>query len=202
MSQMIYYIRHGTATHNVDSSGEKCYVFEKHTDSKLTKKGENEAKELGKIWKKKNTVDLVIVSPLTRAITTCLHIFGDCDKKIICLETIRETTCGVHTPNKRKTRTELQKLYPSIDFSRLVSDKDTWWKPNEFEKEEFLNKRLNEFKEFVEKRKEKTIAVVAHNSVLSQLFFGKVFHERISHCHPYFIDKDSKKPEKVYLTDY
>ena len=88
----IWCIRHGTALHNVLFSkiGSKAYTLPKYRDTPLVEKGNFESLELGKTWNKKEEMDIIFVSPLTRTIQTATNIFKDTNIKMIANDNIME----------------------------------------------------------------------------------------------------------------
>ena len=120
MQKNIYFIRHGTAIHNnlYKDIGYKAYS--KFRDTSLTYEGFIEADKLSKKWADIHKIDLVLVSPLTRTIQTCLTIFSEnknyCNK-IIALDCLLEYKQGGNEIcNYRLPKSILKKIYPNINF--------------------------------------------------------------------------------------
>eukprot|EP00051_Salpingoeca_urceolata_P018369 m.257259 g.257259 ORF g.257259 m.257259 type:complete len:538 (-) comp19180_c3_seq7:33-1646(-) len=68
-------VRHGEADHNAHALGSAVGAVSCR-DSELTHKGERQALELGRVLRERAaTFDLVVVSPLVRALTTCAYLF-------------------------------------------------------------------------------------------------------------------------------
>lgn len=178
----IYFIRHGEATHNVDFKlrGDKAYFDEKHIDSILTDKGINDAIYFKNNFININEIDLVLVSPLTRTIMTALNIFDN--KKIICIEDLREYPMGIHPVNKRKKKSKLKSIYKNINFSEINED-DIYFNDGNKESINNLKKRINNFKDYIKNRDEKNIAVVSHCSFISYFLYSNF--KKIYHCQPY-----------------
>ena len=188
MTKKIYCIRHGQATHNIDYKirGEIAYHDPIHSDSVLIKQGELEAKNLNSDILKID-FDTIIVSPLTRTIQTCLLATKNVKKKRIALECVREFPCRVHTPNKRKDISILDKKYETIDFSEIKDDIDPLWNDINKETKKELDQRIKCFKNWIKKRPEETFLLFSHASFIAR-FLGKSNSERIKHCHPYLIE--------------
>ena len=55
--------------------GTKAYTLPKYRDTPLVGKGNFESLGLGKTWGKKEDIDIIFVSPLTRTIQTAANIF-------------------------------------------------------------------------------------------------------------------------------
>ncbi len=186
----IYCIRHGIARHNIlyPMIKEQAYRGEENIDTKLTEKGKKQAEKLKEMWHERNEIELVITSPLSRTLETASILFKDTKVPILAQELLREYPLGLDTPNKRKPLTKLIKTYPEIDFSYILSNKDTLWKEHETELPENLKKRVQQTKEWLFLRPEKTIALVGHSTFLHQFLFNTFDNNEINelqHCHPY-----------------
>ena len=55
-----------------------------------------------------------------------------------------EFPLGLHTCNKRSNLEELKILYPTIDFSNIIENKDVLWKSDREETIGELNLRIGE----------------------------------------------------------
>lgn len=187
--QYIWCIRHGTALHNVlyDKIGVEAYNSPKYTDTHLVNKGQDESINLGLSWNEKSNIDIVFVSPLTRTIQTANNIFKDVNVKMIAIDDILEYPQGIEYCNKRKKKSELEKLYPKIDFS-LIPEDSTYWKDDETLDE--LKKRSDKFKYFLKNREEKNICIVSHSTFLKEFLLGNVgnIEEELKHCFPYLFN--------------
>ena len=186
----IYCIRHGIARHNIlyPLIQDKAYQGEENIDTKLTEVGKKQAEKLKEIWHEHNEIELVITSPLSRTLETASILFKDTKVPILAQEQLREYPLGVDTPNKRASRTKLIKTYPEVDFSLILSDQDTLWRENETELPENLKKRVQQTKEWLFLRPEKTIALVGHSTFLHELLYNKFDDSEtneLQHCHPY-----------------
>ena len=62
---------------------------------------------------------------------------------------MKEYPQGLQTINKRGLKTELEVLFPIIDFSYLKSERDFMWNPERVETIDELNSRINGFKKFI-----------------------------------------------------
>lgn len=194
MDKTLYLIRHGYSLHNqlFDEIGPEVFEDERVYDSPLIFGGQMQSIELGNTWIKKYDIDLVLVSPLSRTLETCMNIFGDMDVDIICLENLREYPIGQHTCNQRKSIDFLSNKYPKIKFN-IQENEDTLWTPNNRESIEELNERINDIKGFIQKRDEKNIAIIGHASFIGQLKDNKINYrehgdEELKHCHPYIMN--------------
>ena len=191
----LFAIRHGEATHNVlfKEVGMSTFFDENYYDTELTDKGFNQAQELGNKWTDKNKMDLVIVSPLSRTLQTAVNIFKNTNVKIIALDYLKEYPQGLHTCNRRKNKSDLINLFPTIDFTNLDSNEDLMWSNTESETIDELLQRMNKMYDFIEKTDYKNIALVGHNSFISMVKDQKLNRnedglDELKHCHPYKID--------------
>jgi len=193
MSKLIYFIRHGYALHNdlFWSIGRDAY--KNYYDTPLLDKGYLQAnlckKKYVKPWDGKlKNIDIVLVSPLSRTISTALTIFGDTSHystKFIALDCLMEYPQGGDEMCNRRKKIELLKdNYPTIDFSELKEDNH--WNENKESIEE-LEKRIQTMVDYIEKLDAKKIAVVSHSSFLGQYLFKKIGDENneLEHCYPF-----------------
>lgn len=188
----LYCIRHGEALHNVlyEQFGSKIFVTDKCIDTKLTDKGNNQSIELGNNWLEKKTIDLVIVSPLTRTLETANNIFKDTNIPIIALDCLKEYPQGLHTCNKRINKKNLQNTFQNINFDLLDSEEDEMWSSFKMETIDELLNRINKMYDFIERKNIKQVALVGHNSFISMLKDEKFNlkdnnDEELRHCFPY-----------------
>ena len=79
MSKNLYLIRHGHSLHNelFNKIGVEAFRSALTIDSPLTNEGHLQSIELGNTWQKKNEIELILISPLTRTLETAMNIFGD-----------------------------------------------------------------------------------------------------------------------------
>jgi broad specificity phosphatase PhoE len=194
MNKLIYCIRHGEAIHNINfhKYGVSAFYGKENIDTELTYNGHEDSIVFGTNWKDKHSIELVLVSPLTRALDTCMNIFGDTDIPIVCLEDVREYPCGTHTCNQRKSIQELKRKYPKVRFNLFTSNEDILWNGSRNETVDELKERIRSFQSYVMKRPETTIALVGHSGFISQMLFNRFFYlengdHELKHCYPYTI---------------
>lgn len=192
MSKTIYCIRHGLALHNelYKIHGSKIFYNLDYVDTPLLPKGKFQAYQLNKSWDKINDIELVIVSPLKRALETAIRIFNGLNVPIVALDICREYPLGLQTCNKRSNKEELELLYPIVNFDDLLSNQDDLWNPNEEETIESLNTRITFFKEYIKSRSEKNIAFVNHSSFIGKMMDNQIRYLdngdiEMKHCYPY-----------------
>jgi broad specificity phosphatase PhoE len=183
-----YFVRHAQGIHNEAESTFGTLHWEtvqakseQYFDAKLTEFGRNQTKllfdSITKMQQSTPTLkfDLLIVSPLSRAIETAQiafqHLFDNPKFSIYSHEMIRETI-GRHYCDKRRSITELKQLYPRINFSEpgaFNSDSDVLWNTNERETSKQIQLRAIKFLNWCFDRfpDEKHIIVMAHSGIIS-----------------------------------
>jgi broad specificity phosphatase PhoE len=190
----IYFIRHGESTSNAACKlGEtKVHSNEKYTDAQLTELGIQQAVEVQRESSYKLQVDVVVCSPLRRAIETAIHVFPG---RIIHLEARARELNWSHiecTPKKRASPWDksslantiklISKRFPraiiNIDegsILRLDSRQEKYWQPDsegsmpEKIRLDMSAEAVNSLLPTIFLRKEKVIAVVAHWGVLKHI---------------------------------
>ena len=201
--KILQLIRHGYSLHNelYTKIGVQAFRIPLSYDAPLTNHGHVESIELGYNWDKKHDIELVLVSPLTRTLETCMNIFGDTDIPIECHEFLREYPIGEDTCNKRSSLTEIKSKYPKIDFHLSIDD-DILWRENYRETIPELEDRIQVMINYIQSRKEKSIAIVGHSSFLGQFKDNHIGYmengdEELKHCYPYefILTSDYKRSE-------
>ena len=176
MPTRTFLIRHGQSTFNelFDATG----IDPLHYDARLTSKGRNQvvatkeaAQRLG--------VDLVIVSPLTRAIETCLGLFDPEQTRIIVSSLHRERL--EHSCDIGRHPNALSVEFPMLDFSNLD---ECWWhngtkdiRSVSVEPDDVVSSRIAEFSTWLERRPEQRVAVVGHGT-----FFHRLTGRHFDNC--------------------
>ena len=139
----IHFVRHGQGTHNLlaaqkggcsctNGDPTKCpYKDEAVADAYLTPLGREQAAKNQSFTKTLSNIQVIYVSPLSRAIETAQIAFKDClerDQKVpfIANENLREQI-GSHCCDRRRSMNIIQREYPEIDFSQLTSNDDVLW---------------------------------------------------------------------------
>ena len=201
MSKSLYLIRHGHSLHNelFHKIGVQAFRIPLTIDSPLTNEGHLQSIELGQSWQNKKEIELVLVSPLTRTLETCMNIFGDTEIPIISQEFLREYPIGEDTCNKRSSLSLLKNRFPKIEF-QLDVDQDTLWTEDHRENMIELEQRLEKMITYLQKRPEKNIAIVGHSSFFGQFKDNHIGYiengdEELKHCYPYefILDQDYRR---------
>lgn len=174
----LHLVRHAQAQHNaacIAAGGDRSiYLSEALVDARLTDLGRTQADALrDALVAAAVEVDVVLVSPLSRCCETARIAFS-AGSRFVATETCRERS-GQHPCDRRRTRTELEKDFPEVDFSALATDEDASWTA-ERESEAALVARAEAFCAELAARPEDRIAVVAHNDFLQALLLRSRLH--------------------------
>jgi len=198
MSKILHLIRHGHSLHNelFHKIGVEAFRIPLTIDSPLTQEGHLQSIELGHTWQNKNDIELVLVSPLTRTLETCMNIFGDTDIPIESHEFLREYPIGEDTCNKRSSLNIIKKKYTKVKFN-LDDDQDLLWTSEYRESLDELEIRLQIMIDYLKSRKETNIAIIGHSSFFGQFKDNHIGYlengdKELKHCWPYefILDKD------------
>lgn len=191
-SKIIHFQRHGQGYHNLigemyrSMSGQPINLDDKDpvtnpflrkemTDSPLTEQGRTECTSKRRQAAMLNP-QVVIVSPLHRAIQTAMLSFADHYNNVedednngitwIAHEGVREQL-GLLMCNKRRPLEQIQQEFPHIDYSLMESNDDTLWDPQQRELPRDETDRIYNFlTEFLMDRPEDELAVVGHSAWL------------------------------------
>ena len=200
-SKLIFFIRHGGAFHNVlyKKIGMNALLSSDVIDSPLTDAGYNQAHICRSSFK--DDVDLVLVSPLRRALETADIIFKN-KAPIICQEFLREYPIGKQTCNKRYDIAKMIDMFPEINFSDIKTNRDIFWTHTP-ETIEAFDKRIFLSKEYIYKRPEVKIAIVGHRSYIGKFKDNKIHNidngeHEIKHGYPYPYYLSPHKKGKQY----
>lgn len=183
----VHFIRHGEGFHNVaqkewradpswdghsepyttDNDPEGRYI-----DPCLTPKGESEAKQLQPRCAAAPTPEILVVSPMRRAMQTGLCAYEAMIKsgelKVVANELAHERS-GVkrkHTCDQRSDTPILIAEFPEVDFSEVESEKDPLWNGGDgCESIDALAERACRFIAYLSRRPEH-VAVAAHSQLL------------------------------------
>lgn len=177
MPRFVDLIRHGQSTFNAhyEATGQDPM----HFDARLTPLGEQQVMAARDRYRDRD-YDIVLASPLTRAIQTAHGIFGDRDIPIEICVVHREwqiSSCDIG-----REVAALSADFPHLDFSALD---DRWWRhdlpacPLGFpqETEAHLQERVEAFAALIAARPEERIAVVGHGD-----FFRRLIGRHLANC--------------------
>jgi broad specificity phosphatase PhoE len=179
MPKIVHCIRHGQSTFNAHFAATGLDPM--HPDAPLTELGRRQAAERAAELRQ-YAYELVVTSPLTRAIQTTLGLFGDHPAHppihVECLhrESL-ESSCDVG-----RAPSLLAQDFPHLSFGHLDH---IWWhnegEPCErgfvIEPPETLSQRVRQFREWLAMRPERLIAVVGHGT-----FFHHLTGRQLQNC--------------------
>lgn len=185
-AKVIHFQRHGEGYHNllgktwrelgrgVDISSNdparNPFVRPEILDAPLTALGRAEAIEKQALAGQMSP-ELVVVSPLYRAIETAYYTFAD-HRHVpwIAHDGCREDL-GLLICNKRRPLSQTSADFPHVDFSLITSEEDSLFVHDEEECTAEQAKRAYSFLvDFVRKRPEREIAIVGHSAWLFNVF--------------------------------
>lgn len=176
MSRAIHLIRHGQSTFNAhyEAHGEDPI----HFDARLTELGQAQVAAARERLADAR-YDLVIASPLTRAIQTAQGIFGD--RFPLIIDPLHREWLNSSCDVGRSMR-DLALDFPTLDFAHLA---DPWWHHlapfNQhgfsLEPEHALLDRVAAFKEMIAARSEQRIAIIGHGD-----FFYRLVGRQMKNC--------------------
>ncbi|KAF8148272.1 phosphoglycerate mutase-like protein [Crassisporium funariophilum] len=162
--------RHGQGYHNVGEAKYGSAAWDAYwsklngdgeivwgPDPQLTPVGVQQAHVVQDMWKIEAAVGLPgphmrYCSPLTRAMHTCDIIFegssGDSDAPVMVLENCREEN-GVHTCDKRNTRTYIASAFPHFSIEDGFTELDELWDPEIRESKAQVAQRARKVLEYI-----------------------------------------------------
>eukprot|EP01041_Mallomonas_annulata_P009132 gene9132-18921_t len=189
--KLIHFVRHAEGEHSVLGAMDKqAYLLPELEDASLTEKGTGQCIAISTIVEAGatttptttvcvstdliHTVQLVVVSPLRRALQTASLSFPSLIDRIpwIALECVRGTVSGPHPCDKRRPVSVTSTDFPHVNFEHLVSDEDPLYHlySNSREPEEKVVERCREFMRWLSLRPEREIVVVTHDAFLRTMF--------------------------------
>ncbi|KAG1805760.1 histidine phosphatase superfamily [Suillus variegatus] len=174
--------RHGEGFHNV---AEANYWSKKNGDGELiwgpdpelTTLGQEQAKAAHNAWKQERKFDIPLpgklyCSPLTRAIHTNKITFDSIipeSQRTMIIENLRETH-GVHTCDKRRTRTYIERTFPDFDIEEELVEEDELWDSQVREKHAEIDVRMRGVLDVVfGNDQEQFISFTAHGGIVSAM---------------------------------
>lgn len=183
----VAFIRHGESKGNeaYRLHGRDMWTF----DAELTDLGREQATRL-KECVEKLPVELVVVSPLTRALQTCLIAFGDRVGKVpfVVHPVAKEQMTASDDVGRHYE--ELEKDFPMLSFDLLKKEPTIWWYTDGKGKEgetieefrerfkqqgvieepmEVLMERVREFEKWLLAQPQQVVAVVSHGDFILAL---------------------------------
>lgn len=205
-SKVVHFVRHGQATHNVRAEvrrSEGCSMEEflatmkedDELDADLTEIGREQARAKARRWE---GIELVVCSPLSRAIETATLIFGD-QLPFVSYEGLREWN-GLLINGQRRPTAQLGPRFPHVDFS-LIPPTDETWSAEALEHKDEVASRGLAFLEWLACREERQIAVVAHGGIFSAMFEHESVDDVAHYLAPRFGNCDVRTVEMRRVVD-
>jgi len=164
-------IRHGESTFNAAhrlGGGDPG-----HRDARLTPRGQAQAREA----RQRLTdipFELVVVSPLTRAIETAAIVFGEHPSQPRVLVEVLHRECQESSCDVGRATSEIAAEFPHLDVGHLP---EIWWHAEPgcevggypVEPRHLFDARVAGFRDWLRTRPESTIAVVGHGTFFYHL---------------------------------
>lgn len=164
-------IRHGESTFNAAhrlGGGDPG-----HRDARLTPRGQAQAQEA----RQRLTdipFELVVVSPLTRAIETAAIVFGEHPNQPRVLVEVLHRECQESSCDVGRATSEIAAEFPHLDVGHLP---EIWWHAEPgcevggypVEPRHLFDARVAGFRDWLRTRPESTIAVVGHGTFFYHL---------------------------------
>ena len=178
MSKTIHLIRHGQSTANAGFA--ETGLDPGVVDARLSQLGEEQVRQTHHLLAGSH-YDLIVASPLTRAIQTASGIFAGRNTTPMVIESTHRELLG-NTGDKGRAVSSLKADFPHLDFGHLS---DVWWYTEgdvdhrglHVEPLEVMLHRIEVFKLWLAKRPEQRIAVVGHG-----LFFYHMTGVQFENC--------------------
>ena len=182
-AKRLHFLRHGQAEHNpraelaraAGCSFDEFLRLMKEDDAfdaELTALGRQQAAEAAaQLGDSMHSVELVVCSPLSRALDTATLVLPKPTARgpFLAHDDLRERS-GWMLNAKRRTRSELLAQHPSLDTSRLQSEADELWGPDELEPTaECAERGYRLLRWLSEERAEEEVAVVGHGGLFHYL---------------------------------
>ncbi|GAA5980573.1 hypothetical protein JCM10908_001693 [Rhodotorula pacifica] len=186
--KVLFLGRHGQGWHNVaeDHYGSEewnRYWSKVNTDgnmtwgpdAQLTPLGKEQANRVHRTWKKEALADAPVPtarysSPLSRAASTCEITYSNLtSQRPIFVEELRETI-GVHTCDKRHSKTWLSEHYPDFVFAEPFDEKDVLWHADERETDKHQDLRSRQALDRIFSQDNSTfVSLTAHGGTIASI---------------------------------
>lgn len=143
-------------------------------DTRLTARGQSEAaRAAARVARLKQRPELLVVSPLTRALQTATIAFGDQPPCPVHVEPLWRERLYLSSDVGRHPE-QLQQEYPHLSLDHLPA---VWWHTHtpddplaiHPEPEDVFSQRMQQLQQWIAARPERCIAVVSHWGVLQAL---------------------------------
>lgn len=164
-------LRHGESTFN--AAHRATGRDPGHRDARLTERGHTQA-EAARARLRDVPFELVVTSPLTRAIQTSAIVFGEHPSAPRVLVEVLHRECQESSCDVGRAASEIAAEFPHLDVGHLP---EVWWHAEEgsqvgdypVEPRHLFDARVADFREWLRARPERTIAVVGHGTFFFHL---------------------------------
>lgn len=174
--KLLHFIRHGQGFHN--SLNDFCKVYQVKAkpynipevfDPPLTEIGRQQAKAL-QSRARETKAELVVVSPMSRALMTSNIAFAHCIGHVPFLahESCKEKSHG-NSCDYRRSASDAKQDFPNVDFS-LIPEEDPLLSTLHMESDSEVAERAYDFMLWLRNRSETEIVVSTHSAWLFSLF--------------------------------
>lgn len=171
MSPRIVCIRHGESTFNAAHRATGRDPL--HTDARLTERGHAQVRS-ARARLREIPFELVVTSPLTRAIETTMGLFGEHPAAPQILVEVLHRECQESSCDVGRAASQIAAEFPHLRVEHLP---EIWWhadgEPNahgiHVEPRHLFDRRVREFRAWLGARTERTIAVVGHGTFFYHL---------------------------------
>ncbi|TYZ64976.1 hypothetical protein PybrP1_005768 [[Pythium] brassicae (nom. inval.)] len=183
--KVVYLVRHAEGIHNAaerefgtERWEAECAKSDAYLDADLTPFGIDDARSKGppaiaaERARGMPPIERVVVSTLSRAIQTAEIFFADYPPRapFASMELCREIM-GVHTCDKRVSRSQLARKFPRVDVTRVADEEDVLWSPTHRETDEEIQARALVFlQQLFDAVPERFVAVVTHSKFMRCLY--------------------------------
>ena len=184
-AKKLVFIRHAEGWHNKDAREIPNYFKDelglastslKYWDAALTPDGETQCAALAsRLQEQVGSLELVAVSPMTRALQTATLAFPNPSARppFVATSLARERV-WLHACDGRRPRSELQRDFAHVDFGEVTSEVDEMFELKENEPSDRNSTRCAEratrLLQWLHARPEQGIALVSHWVFLTHLF--------------------------------
>ena len=170
MRKEVYLIRHAQSEANASLDLDDPTIY---YDPRITNAGKQQAVITRKLLANID-FDLIVCSPLIRALQTFEYIFPRQIQKTVVLSLVREYLNDSADVGSQPNT--LKKEFANFDFSGL---RKFWWnndapideKEINYESIQNLDARVKKFKKWIDERNERKIAVISHGTFISRITY-------------------------------
>ena len=181
----LLFVRHAEGWHNKhyrerpEFMSEALGETEEYWDARLTPDGITQSEKL-QTEVRPRWAELVVVSPLTRAIQTASIAWPNTtkwDRPPFVATSLARERISTHQCDRRRSRATLAAEFPHVDFSEVADGEDEMWESKEHFPSELnstaATERAAELLHWLWRRPESQIAIVSHWVFMKHLF--KIF---------------------------